>query len=225
MSKNGQLLPSELVSVDGWGLANSNLANAYNAAKLYIFKKFNVIIVVSQPDGFYRSLARQVIVKQIYGKIAATPGYSTHGLGLAFDINNIGTISNAVGGLIQLDAIMARFGLVRDAGNGAGGIEQWHYRLVAVVNILSVATGTKLEEPIKTPNKENEMKAVQLAYVDANNNTHRAIVVPGTSYFLAFDDNDATLANQIAASLNTGSAIVVSLSMFTAFQNAAAAMK
>src|SRR5262245_40736911 len=38
------------------------------------------------PNSASRTYAQQVEMKQIYGKNAATPGHSNHGLGLAVDV-------------------------------------------------------------------------------------------------------------------------------------------
>jgi hypothetical protein len=144
MSANGQLADSELTTVDGWARLTPSTAAAYLAAAAYVLLHFRIGFVITSPDGAYRSLARQVIVKAEFGIGAATPGYSNHGLGTAFDMFDITAVCAAVGGQAALDAIMARFGFVRDAGNGAGGIESWHYHLVAVVDLAGLTGATQL---------------------------------------------------------------------------------
>lgn len=152
MTANGKLADSQLVTVDGWARLTPNTAAAYTAAKNFIHTHHNVSPQITPPYGAYRDLATQVTVKHLYGRLAATPGYSNHGLGIAFDMNNVTTVSAAVGGLGKLDGIMARFGFNRNASNGAGGIEQWHYSLVAVVDLAGVGGMTPVEvEPLPEP--------------------------------------------------------------------------
>lgn len=151
MSTNGNLQPSELTIVDGWAELTPDTAAAYSAVKAYILAHFFIALVITAVDGAYRSLARQVAVKAQFGILAATPGTSNHGWGTAFDIFNIDAVLRAVGGGAALDAILARFGLVRDAPDGRGGIESWHCHLVAIVNLSAMAGATDLHIPIALP--------------------------------------------------------------------------
>lgn len=165
MNGNGRLRPEELQTVDGWANLTPATARAYNAAKSYILQHFGIPLIISDPYGAYRSIVDQISVKAIYHGLAATPGYSNHGLGIAFDMNNITTVSRAVGGQAALDAIMARFGFVRDAGNGAGGIEQWHYTLRAIVNLSALEGAIELQEPIPEPPKEQEEEMKKSGFI------------------------------------------------------------
>lgn len=139
MSANGRLAASELETVDGWAELVPTVARAYLAAATFILAHYSVRPQITRPYGAYRDLAMQRLVKAIYGKLAATPGYSNHGFGIAFDMNNVTAVARAVGGIGILDGIMARFGFNRNASNGSGGIEEWHYTLVAVVDLTGVA--------------------------------------------------------------------------------------
>lgn len=191
MALNGQLNPAELTQVDGWALLTGPTARAYVAAKRYIEAHFNASIIISSPDGAYRSLARQIVVKALFGRLASVPGYSNHGLGIALDINNIGTMTNVVGGQAALDAIMARYGFVRNAGNGAGGIEQWHYTLAVVVNLAGLEGAQLLHDPIEPPEtpEDEDMKLIQ--------HKDRGIAVVGPGYFKGLTGEELSLAIQL----------------------------
>lgn len=156
MSTNGKLTAAELTTVDGWAELTPNTARAYMAAKAYILAHFGVTIVITAIYGAYRDLSLQAVVKKLFGILAAAVGYSNHGLGIAFDMSNITAVLKAVGGQAALDQIMARFGFVRNAGNGSGGTEQWHYALVAVVDLAGL-TEAKLVDPATQPPTQEEI--------------------------------------------------------------------
>jgi hypothetical protein len=141
MSANGNLADSELTTVDGWARLTPPAAAAYLASAAYILRTFAIRPVITPVDGAYRSLAQQISVKAQFGVGAATPGFSNHGLGTAFDMYNITSVTNTVGGQAALDAIMARFGFTRDAWNGRGGLESWHYHLIAVAVPIPMLAG------------------------------------------------------------------------------------
>jgi hypothetical protein len=208
MSANGQLQPSELAIVDGWAKLSPATARAYNAAKKYILDHFHIEIVITFPDGAYRSMSRQLAVKQLYGKLAATPGTSPHGFGIAFDMNNITAVIRAVGSQQAVDAILARFGFARNAGNGSGGTEQWHYGLVAVVDIASLAGATELHSPIPAPPTKQEdddmAKNSGFIYKRADGVSICGIVNAGSGFFTEWQDGGGAYNSALAVSFDTG---------------------
>jgi hypothetical protein len=136
---NGKLTDAELTTVDGWARLNLNTARAYLAAKAFILLHYGIALAISSPLGAYRTIADQVEAKRLYGILASVVGYSTHGFGAAFDEKDVAAVAAKVGGIAALDAIMARFGFARNASNGSGGTEEWHYALVAVVDLAGVS--------------------------------------------------------------------------------------
>lgn len=120
MSSNGNIPIAQMVERQGLWLLPSTAAK-FDLMDAWLVSLGYPHMVISQPYGAYRSYADQLAVKKIYGKGAATPGYSNHGLGTAWDINNIGHYPDA-----RIAEAGVKFGLKRDAGNGAGGIESWH---------------------------------------------------------------------------------------------------
>lgn len=108
---------------------------------------------ISTPLGGYRSLADQEEAKRLYGSGAATPGFSKHGLGRAFDVNNIGRYPDSVIARVGL-----KHGLVRNAYiNGA--LEVWHF--YDVDGIMPAGGGST---PISTSTQgDNDMRLFQVA--------------------------------------------------------------
>jgi LAS superfamily LD-carboxypeptidase LdcB len=79
----------------------------------------------------YRSLAGQVAVKQAKGFLAATPGTSNHGWGLAIDVAGIGGLGQFDSpGYVWLKAHAEDFGWHHPRGmepGGSGPQEPWHW--------------------------------------------------------------------------------------------------
>lgn len=76
-------------------------------------------IIDGQVGRVYRSFARQVLAKQIYGDNAATPGFSNHGLGRAVDLMTQAQRTAS-------DKIGAPFGWLKAWSDAAW--EWWHLR-------------------------------------------------------------------------------------------------
>ena len=89
MASNGQIPSSWLGSVPG---SNAGLlkpaALAYTAMHYASLKRTGVSLAIidGQVGRTYRSYARQVLAKRIYGSNAATPGTSNHGNARAVDL-------------------------------------------------------------------------------------------------------------------------------------------
>jgi hypothetical protein len=204
MSTNGKLRSDQLTTVDGWAELTPATARAYLAAAAFILLHYGIRPQITRPYGAYRSLSMQRVVKAIYGRLAATPGYSNHGLGIAFDMDNVMAIARAVGGLVELDSIMARFGFDRNAGNGSGGIEEWHYGLVAIVDLAGVAGMDPTEiDPIKPP--EDEIEDNMAIQITVNDSEQKYAPTPAQYFALVGDGipwapyTDARRANNFAA--------------------------
>lgn len=120
MVTNGNISQSQMVQRQGLWLWPSTAAK-FDAMNAYLVAAGYEHMVITVPYGAYRSLADQVAVKKIYGASAATPGYSNHGLARAWDIYNIEHYPTGV-----IPTAAAKYRLLIDAGNGAGGIESWH---------------------------------------------------------------------------------------------------
>jgi len=122
MASNGQIPSSALGKIPG---SNAGLlkpaALAYTAMHYASVDRFGISLAIidGQVGRTYRSYARQVLAKQIYGSNAATPGYSNHGLGLAIDL-----MSNAQRSAI--DRIGAYFGYSKACSDASW--EWWHVK-------------------------------------------------------------------------------------------------
>ena len=87
---NGQLPDSALSKIPGGRLARGGPARSWLAMRTFIGRKHGVWIEPTGPYASYRTLATQ---KRFYanylsgtGPLAAVPGSSNHGIGLAVDI-------------------------------------------------------------------------------------------------------------------------------------------
>lgn len=97
MSQNGKLKSSELspITICANGqrayLAN-DAARAFNAMNAESERRFNVTLKVDTPAEAYRTYAEQVLLYSLYkegkGNLAAKPGTSNHGEGIAIDCLN-----------------------------------------------------------------------------------------------------------------------------------------
>jgi hypothetical protein len=90
MSANGRLARSELSRVYHPYYRNylaKDAAAGVNSINLYLWRKTRLLTYANGPNSDYRDYATQVRFKKIYGRNAATPGYSNHGWGKATDRN------------------------------------------------------------------------------------------------------------------------------------------
>lgn len=72
--------------------------------------------------------------------------------------------------------------------------------------------------------EEDEMKPRQIHYRTATGTYMRAVLVPGTGYFVKWTESGATFANGIATGFETGSSTQVTASLFGVFERAALAL-
>jgi hypothetical protein len=90
MSANGNLKFFELSEIPHGRLAKGGPARSWIAMRYYIGKKHKVWIYPTGPNSSYRTYAKQQEYYKAYlrgdGPLAARPGNSNHGLGLAVDI-------------------------------------------------------------------------------------------------------------------------------------------
>ena len=89
MASNGRLISADLDPIAGEGFLAPAAAAAWNAMAAKIFKETGQRISPKGPDSSYRSYERQVYYWNLFqsgaGNLAANPGTSNHGLGLAVD--------------------------------------------------------------------------------------------------------------------------------------------
>ncbi|MDO8119940.1 M15 family metallopeptidase [Isoptericola sp. b490] len=81
-------------------------------------------------DLSYRSYADQVRAKQLFGNLAATPGTSNHGLGLAIDVYEWKAYAFGSARYEWLVAHGPDYGWVCPAATRSGDPEYWHYEYV-----------------------------------------------------------------------------------------------
>lgn len=91
MSANGQLPDSALSKIPGGRLKMGAPARSWLAMRYYIMRHYRgLAIVPTGPSSSYRTLAKQREFFANYqngtGPLAARPGTSNHGLGLAVDV-------------------------------------------------------------------------------------------------------------------------------------------
>lgn len=89
MTSNGRLPTSALAKIPG-GRLRKDAAEAWNAMNAESERRFGVTLRPTGPRSSYRSFSEQVALRRLYlagkGDLAAVPGTSNHGLGLAVDL-------------------------------------------------------------------------------------------------------------------------------------------
>ncbi len=89
MSANGQLSSSELAAISQ-GRLRRDAARAWNAMNEESKRRYGVTLVPAGPVSSYRTYAQQQYFWDLYrsgrGNLAAQPGTSNHGWGLAVDL-------------------------------------------------------------------------------------------------------------------------------------------
>lgn len=73
--------------------------------------------------------------------------------------------------------------------------------------------------------EEDDMNPRQIHCVDPRGKVLRALLVPGTGYFVKWTETGATYANGIARNMETGSSTLVTVSLFQVFEREAAAQR
>lgn len=68
--------------------------------------------------------------------------------------------------------------------------------------------------------EEDDMKPRQIHYLDGNT-IYRGYFVPGTNYFIKWQDNNASIANGFATAHETGASVEVTKGLFEYFENEA----
>lgn len=123
---NGRLPDAHLAPIPGSGpygppRLRTDAAAAYRALHARSLQRFGVSMALHEGvvGRAYRSLKRQVLAKRIYGRDAAVPGRSNHGLGLAVDL-----MSRRQRWVV--DMIGAEFGFAKRWSDASW--EWWHIR-------------------------------------------------------------------------------------------------
>lgn len=120
MSANGRMSRSELAPIAN-GMLRHDAARAFNALNAVARRRYGVTIIPAGSVSSYRTFAQQQRFYQLYrsgrGNLAAVPGTSNHGWGLAIDV---ATPRMAV----LLDTIGARFGWHKRWSDAPS--EWWH---------------------------------------------------------------------------------------------------
>ena len=95
MASNGRLPDSSLARIPGSGpyggpRLRRDVARAYIAMHNESMVRYGISMALGEGavGRAYRSYARQVLAKKIYGSNAATPGFSNHGWGINVDLMN-----------------------------------------------------------------------------------------------------------------------------------------
>ena len=120
MSTNGRLPPSELAPIPG-GRLRKDAAAAFNAMHAASVRRYNIPLQPFGPMSSYRDLNEQQVLWNLYqsgrGNLAAHPGTSNHGWGLAVDF-----ATPRMRGVV--DAIGAPFGWSKRWSDAPS--EWWH---------------------------------------------------------------------------------------------------
>jgi hypothetical protein len=119
---NGRMSASELAPI-ARGSLRKDAAAAWNAMNLAAHSRYGVTLLPTGPMSSYRTYAQQVYLWGLYrsgrGNLAATPGSSNHGLGLAVDVATPQMRS-------IIDKIGAPFGWAKRWSDAPS--EWWHIR-------------------------------------------------------------------------------------------------
>lgn len=90
---NGRIPASALAPIPGSGPYGTpkllkEPARAYNALHRYSMARWGISMALNESvvGRAYRNYDRQVLAKRVYGRNAATPGYSNHGKGINVDL-------------------------------------------------------------------------------------------------------------------------------------------
>jgi hypothetical protein len=79
----------------------------------------------------------------------------------------------------------------------------------------------KHRDPIESDeDEEDEMKTIQIHYVEPGGKVIRAMITPGTAYFAPWEETGGAIANGLARAL-TGSSVAMTKSMFEMLRTAA----
>ena len=82
---NGRAPASALASIPG-GMLRHDAAAAWNAMNAEAKRRWGIELRPLGPNSSYRTVTQQVLMKNLHGGNAATPGTSNHGWGLAVDV-------------------------------------------------------------------------------------------------------------------------------------------
>jgi hypothetical protein len=123
---NGGIPPEALKAIP-WApghLLRPDAADALIALNNQYLSEFGTNLTITDT---YRSLAEQYAVKEDKGDLAATPGYSNHGWGLAIDVGGMGAHNTTT--YRWMTANGPRYGWSNPAWAQAGGSkpEAWHW--------------------------------------------------------------------------------------------------
>jgi Putative peptidoglycan binding domain/D-alanyl-D-alanine carboxypeptidase len=122
VSANGHIPLGELAAIRG-GYLRRDAAAAFNAMDHASTVKFNVPLRPAGPVSSYRTYAQQVVLWNLYragrGNLAAVPGTSNHGWGLAVDL-----ATHQMRAIV--DEIGAEFGWAKRWSDAPS--EWWHMR-------------------------------------------------------------------------------------------------
>lgn len=147
---NGRLPMTALVKTATGHRLRADAANGYARMASAFHRDLGVPLLITDA---YRDLAEQVLVKKLKGHLAAVPGTSVHGLGLALDL---GAGVNVEGSAAHrwMDAHASEYGWVnpawaRDYDPRNGAHEPWHWEYVA--HLDQHAGGTLAARPTPTP--------------------------------------------------------------------------
>jgi GH24 family phage-related lysozyme (muramidase) len=162
---NGNLDSSQLESIGiGSFVAQPSAAKAFKAMRAAAAKEGINLNVVSA----YRSYQRQVELKKQKGKMAATPGRSNHGWGLAFDIPGLQKGNKPYK---WLKANAERFGIY---GPLAKPYEIWHWEYRGGGSLRPATV------PVTSPAQQQQAVAPQLRSPAGATINDAAVTNPGT---------------------------------------------
>jgi len=137
MAANGRLNTAELVDVGGGKLLRADAARAWVALVNAAFAATGIRLTLTEG---YRTYARQVYLYALYksglGNVAAKPGTSNHGLGVAVDMGNYGSVRMWA----WLLSNAPRYGWSWAQGKASG--EAWHWVYVGGATNTTPASTT-----------------------------------------------------------------------------------
>lgn len=176
-AQNGRLDRSTLVQIRPGLLLRADAAASFARMNVAFRKRFGRDIGVTDA---YRDFAQQEDVKRRKGNLAAKPGTSNHGWGIALDLaTNINVHTSEEHA--WMDAYASRYGWInplwaRDNNPSNGAFEPWHWEYVPQLD--TYAGGANVARPTAIEEMENDMFIIANQVKGHRQNGTAWVVIP-----------------------------------------------
>lgn len=216
MAVNGRLALSALVVVDSSHRMHFAAAASFLAMRTALFLATGVWLGITEA---YRSFEEQDRIfrarytpghksgvwyagtywrKRAGVAVAAVPGTSNHGWGIALDIKNYGSTSGP--GFRWLLDHAGAFGWSWATGRNVN--EPWHWEYIG--SLTRPAGGDIVPLLVPELPEEEEMKIAQAHYTRPDGQIVRILYVPGTAWYIEWVEPTPVIANGFGKQFETG---------------------